>query len=49
MIVFDDININLEKPTPENMHRLRAYLSETMDKLNMLAEEVEKLKKEREN
>ena len=48
MITFDDININLDKPTPENMHRLKSYLSETMDKLNMLAAEVENLKKERE-
>lgn len=47
MIEFDVPNINLEKPTAENIKRLKSYLEETVDKLNMLSAQVEELKKER--
>ena len=46
MIYFEDVNINLEQITPENMHRLKAYLQEMSEKLNLLSEQVENLKKE---
>ena len=47
MITFDEPNINLDKPTADNMKRLASYLGDMVDKLNMLAEQVENLKKER--
>lgn len=47
MIDFDVPNINLEKPSAENMKRLKSFLEETVDKLNMLSAQVEKLEKER--
>ena len=35
MIEFDVSNIDLNKPTVENMKRLKSFLEETVDKLNM--------------
>lgn len=47
MIVFEPSNINPNESTVECMIKLRSYLEETADKLNMLSEQVAKLEKER--
>lgn len=47
MIEFDVPNLNLDRPNIDNMKRLKSFLEETVDKLNMLSEQVENLKKER--
>lgn len=47
MIIFENPSFNLERLTPENMRKLKSYLEEMTDRLNLLAERLELLEKER--
>ena len=49
MIVFDTPTINPEKTPEENIKVIRSFLEETVDKLNMLSEQVDKSINERED
>ena len=48
MIYFEDISLKDEKSTEENIRLIKSYLTNLVDSLNMLAQEVESIKKERE-
>lgn len=45
MIIFEHPSISSEKPASEQLRQMRSYIDDLVDSLNMLAQEIEQLKK----
>ena len=45
MIIFEHPSISSDKPAQEQLKQLRSFTDDLVDLLNMLAQEVEQLKK----